>query len=89
MLLRSTGRLLCPDTLTAKIPMLSNMPHLTTPCSGGGCMHTASQASETNDSFSIDDIGNRHSPGSRSDCTRHPVTPDGLQRKVKASSGAA
>ena len=39
MLLRSTGRLLCPDTLTANIPMLSNMPHLTTPCSGGGCMH--------------------------------------------------
>lgn len=37
MLFRSTGRLLWPDTETANMPMLSKMPHLKTPCLGGGC----------------------------------------------------
>ena len=37
MLLRSTGRLLWPDTETANMPMLSKMPHFKTPCLGGGC----------------------------------------------------
>jgi len=39
MLFRSTGRLLWPDTETANMPMLSKMPHLKTPCLGGGCTY--------------------------------------------------
>ena len=40
MLLRRTGRLLWPETETAKMPMLSNIPHLKTPCLGGGCTYS-------------------------------------------------
>jgi hypothetical protein len=41
MLFRSTGRLECPDTDTANIPILSKMPHLMTPCPAGGCTQAA------------------------------------------------
>ena len=78
MLLRSTGRLLCPDTLTAKIPMLSNMPHLMTPCSGGGCIRTASQASEQTTLPPADDMTALAPSWLRSAFTRQAVMPDGL-----------
>lgn len=39
MLLRRTGRLLWPETETAKMPILSKIPHLKTPCLGAGCTY--------------------------------------------------
>ena len=40
MELRSTGRLVWPDTEIAKMPKASRMPHFTSVCPAGGCVNT-------------------------------------------------